>query len=1233
VSPSDVHQQREQLELALAAFETQRALLGDALVDAALAPLRARLAQLSAPLSASPDEQHPREERKHVTILFADLVGFTAIVDRLDPEDVRAILDTYFACWSQLLADHGGIVEKFIGDAVVAVFGLPSAREDDPVRAVHAAIAVRAAMADLNLRFERDYGLRLAMRVGISTGPVLARQPDSAAGQNFEVVGDTVNIAARLEQSAPPGGILIAHTTYRQVRGSFRLQSLAPLSVKGKPEPLQVYLVREALPPALRVLERGVEGVFTAMIGRDVELAQIVGAFGQAGCGGRSLSGARPAGVVAITVTGEAGIGKSRLLEEFDHWLDLLTQDVFYFRGRANPHGAQIPGELLRSVFALRFEILTSDSASAVREKFEHGVAQFLGAESLVQAHTLGAWLGYDFSGSPHLAGLQHNPKHLHEHALRALGELFAAAARSVPGARGPAGAVLLLDDVHWADDQSLDALGALAHLLASRSGTPFFILATARPDLFERRPSWGAQFPNHQRLDLPSLSPEDSRRLAQDILRKADAVPDALLGLIVQRAEGNPFYVEELIKMLIDTGVILTAHEPWVVNASTLETLDIPATLAGVLQTRIDALPRDEKRTLQRAAVIGRTFWDQALEFLARPVADAAASGARPIEPSLNALRARELIFLREPAAFAGTREYYFKHVLLRDVAYENVLRRERPAYHARAASWLVAIAERSGRADEYAAAIAEHYELAGETLAARDWYARAGRQAAAQAAHAEATHCLARAFELTPANDEAARYALLVVRERVHDVQGTRAAQAEDLSEMEPLAAARHPGDDAHSQAGAQRSAYVAMRRAHYLEMTSDFRGAGAAAQRATGLAQACGALESEATARLIWSRALLRQSDYAAARLHAEQSLAQARAAGLPMLEAEVLRALGNVAHQQGDQATARDCYEQSLRLKRANRDRRGESAALNNLGLVALELGDFSTAQTYFEQVLPLRLELDDRRGQGIALVNLGLATRLQARYDAAHAYLEQAMELAREIGDRWIESLVFDNLALEAHQIGDYPGAQRLYEQALRLKHEIGDRSGACLTQCNCGLLQLYLGDDARAHDDCERAVQDARAVGSHGLLGYALTLHGHVLAARGEQAAARAAYEEGLTLSREANSAAQIDETLAGLARLALACGDRSSAGVYVEELLPHLAPGALEGALEPFRVYLTACQVLRARGDSRAAALLAHAQACLHEQAARIDDPARRRAFLENVPAHRELLALDANP
>jgi ABC-type oligopeptide transport system substrate-binding subunit/class 3 adenylate cyclase len=669
-------------------------------------------------------------ERRTVTILFSDVKGSTAMAEDLDPEDVMEIMDGAFEVLIEPVYRYEGTVARLMGDAVLAFFGAPIAHEDDPERAIRAALAIIQGAQEYAARLEQERGITgFDVRVGIHTGLVVVGEVGSDLRVEYTAMGDAINLASRMEQNAPPGGILITHHTYRHVRGVFDVLVQEPLAVKGKAESVQTYLVQRAKPRAFRKPVRGVEGIETRMVGREAELKHLQEAF---------YTAMEDSELQVVTISGEAGVGKSRLLYEFDTWSELLAEQFYYFKGRAVPEMQSMPYGLIRDLVAFRFQIRDSDPTEVVREKLEAGTGVALGSgqSSRHAAHFIGHLIGFEFGDSPHLVGVQDDAQELRDRALAHLTGYYQGLAAQAP-------VLILLEDLHWADDSSLDALNQLALDLGD---WPVMVACAARPALFERRPHWGEGQSFHARLVLEPLSKWDSRCLVVEILQRLEDVPEALRDLVVSGAEGNPFFIEELIKMLIEDGVIVTGEGQWRLEPSRLVDVRVPPTLTGVLQARLDRLPLAERTVLQQASVVGRLFWDRA-------VARINESAGEGIEESevvgrLSALRGREMVFQRETSAFADAQEYLFKHALLREVTYESVLKRVRRAYHGMVADWLL---EQGGeRVEEYTGLIADHLELAGRTEEALEYLLQAGDRARRLYAHREAIQAYERALAL---------------------------------------------------------------------------------------------------------------------------------------------------------------------------------------------------------------------------------------------------------------------------------------------------------------------------------------------------------------------------------------------------------------------------------------------------------------------------------------------------
>ncbi|HEY8177562.1 MAG TPA: adenylate/guanylate cyclase domain-containing protein [Candidatus Limnocylindria bacterium] len=623
------------------------------------------------PTDAAPWEG---QERKIVTILFADVTGSTALGDQLDPERLRALLGAYFRTMSTVIEAWGGSVEKFIGDAVMAVFGVPSVREDDASRALHAALEMQQRLVKLNQELARDHNVTLEIRTGVNTGEVVAPMGDTPSQRI--VAGDAVNVAARLEQVAEPGTILVGERTHAATSTAFEFEQPTQVTLKGKPDPLPAFRLIRALPEATR----GIPGLRAPLIGRDAEMATLLAAQDEA------VETGSPR---LVLVFGPAGIGKSRLAAEFVVAAQERHPGLQYLRGRCLAAGEGITYWALAEILRGAFGIGLDDPADVVADRMRAGVAATLTPLALDRsevelttqalAATIGVKLGED---AP--------PIHADELA-RAWPRFATALATSAP-------VIWLIEDLHWADAAALDMI----ERIATRTSGPLVILATARPEFLETHPGFGAAGgAPPAALSLRPLTDAQGTELVERLLMVAD-LPAPLHVEILAKAEGNPFFVEEIVRRLIDEGVLVQEGDHWRATSAALTTT-IPDSIYALLAARVDALAAAERRVLQEAAVIGRTFWAAAV---------AHAIPGNGVAETLALVERKGLVLVRPTSSLSGQEEFAFRHALVRDVAYASLPKARRARAHAEAGDWIAELAGQ--RSDEFAELMAFHYETA---------------------------------------------------------------------------------------------------------------------------------------------------------------------------------------------------------------------------------------------------------------------------------------------------------------------------------------------------------------------------------------------------------------------------------------------------------------------------------------------------------------------------------------
>ncbi len=659
-----------------------------------------------------------REERKVVTVVFADLVGSTALAERSDPEDVRAMLGAHHARVRAELERFGGTVEKFIGDAVVAVFGAPVAHEDDPERAVRAALAIRDGATEGGL----------ALRVAVNTGEALVSLDAHPAQGEGMVAGDVINTAARIQSAAPENGVLVGESTQRATAHVIEYRAAEPIEAKGKSEPVPVW---EAVAPRSRFGSDVEEVPLAALVGREREVDVLRGALT------RARQEREPE---LVTLVGVPGIGKSRIVAELFSIVDSDPDIILWRQGRCLPYGEGISYWALGEMAKSQAGILESDTAAEAERKLTEAVA------ALVHAAADAEWV------TAHLKPLVGLGSELGAGG-DSRGETFAAWRRFFESLGEQRPTVLVFEDLHWADEGLLDFVDGLVD---RATGVPLLVLCSARPELLVRRPGWGGGKANAVTLSLSALSDEDTARLIAEHLAQA-VLPAEMQQALLRRADGNPLFAEEYIRMLRDRGLLRRDGGSWRLDETDV---DVPETVQGIIAARLDALEQDEKAVLQTASVVGKIFW----------LGSVAAIGdisAWEAEERLHALERKEFVRRDRRASVAGETEYAVRHVLVRDVAYGQIPRMRRADLHVRAAEWIASLGH--DRSEDRAEMLAHHYVAALELVRAaggdtapieepaRQALREAGNRAYALSALESAVRFYTKALELWSKDDPA--------------------------------------------------------------------------------------------------------------------------------------------------------------------------------------------------------------------------------------------------------------------------------------------------------------------------------------------------------------------------------------------------------------------------------------------------------------------------------------------
>jgi class 3 adenylate cyclase/tetratricopeptide (TPR) repeat protein len=1029
--------QIEKLQAAIRGLEAQRSALGEAIVEPALAALRQQLAALEEQATV---QAIPVEERRLVTILFFDIVGSTGLAEKLDPEEWRQVVRRVHTALGGAVSAHHGEVAQYLGDGLLAFFGSREASEHDPENAVRAALDGQAAVADLLS------GEKVQLRAGVHSGLVVVGELGDAIHKEFTASGDAVNLAARLQSAAPPGGTLISHDTYRYVRGVFDMTPRPPMTVKGKSEPVQTYLVRRAKPRPFRSVARGVAGIETRTIGREVEMRALQEAY---------LRAYEGHGVAWAQLVSEPGVGKSRLLDDLSAWIDLRDETTRLLRARAFPDDASQPFALVRRMWFDRFQIAEDAPLKQAEIKWVERFKDFSGLDDFEEpAHALGLLVGLPFKDSPYIGAMRSDPTQVKGRALVVSRELVQAVRQRDP-------VVVLLEDLQWADAASWEYLMEVFLDEADQQPNGLFILGAARPEWHPPQElttllatSTASQMAGEKWGALISLAPLDgqaTRQLVQELLQRAADVPEQVSDLIVERSEGVPYFAEEIINWFIDRGILDTQPGGWRFRPERLKEEPLPVTLQHLLLARLSGLSPAERAALQRGAIFGRHFWTGGVEAL----------GVSAGEETLGNLQPRGFVEEQPESAFQGDTEWSFHHNLLQEVTYESVLKRERATLHRVAASWLERQARQAGRLDEFAGLLGEHCQRAGELSAAADWYLLAARRAFNQGAPREAKSFYTQALELLPPVDRERRWQALLGREEALLVLGEDEPRKADITAL--LELARAIGDDNYLAEAYFRQAWFGMQ-------TDYMSGLDQAAREALTAARRCGNESIEAKALVLSAVADLGREDRSAAVEHIEEALRRARGLGDESVLAFVLGRGAYCYSEMGDVAAWGRLQLEDIELNRRLGNRLQEAISLGNLGANYLSMALYKQARSLIEQARGLAEALGAHRALAYDLLNLGEIFQAMGDLRKARQLEEQALQEFTPTRDIRGKVSAIADLGTLLLAIGDAPGAAARFTEGRELALSQGMAPKACEATTGLAASALMQGqlDQARS---------------------------------------------------------------------------------------------------------------------------------------------------------------------
>jgi class 3 adenylate cyclase/tetratricopeptide (TPR) repeat protein/ribosomal protein L40E len=988
----------------------------------------------------------PPEERRKATILFADLSGYTAVAERMDPEAVKSMVEGALRRLGTEVGRYGGTIDKFIGDNVMAVFGAPVSHEDDPERAVRAGLAMQAAMEEINVRVARSVDASFSLRVGINSGEVLAGQ----MGSGYTVIGDAVNVAARLQAASRPGSVTVGEITWRLTRRAIEYSELEPLTLKGKSQPVKAWEAERVIVSGPTT--RGTGGS-AHLVGRGDEAALLASLLD------RSIREGRPH---LVTVMGQAGVGKSRLLRELADRASDHPEHPAVRIGRCPAYGSGLAYWALTEIVRGQFEIADTDDSLTAWGKLVRGVEKLVSTEETGEpADRVAAAMARPLGIEPpdELTGDGENPEQIRDRLFWAVRSVIEAASRQRP-------LVLAIEDIHWADEGMLDLIEYLARWVRG----PALIVCLARDELLDRRPDWGGARLNATNLSIEPLAGEEVRDLVGNLLGDAEFLNGnrgALVAEIAERSGGNPLFAEEMVNRLAEEGVAADAEA-------------LPDTVHAVLAARLDALSAPERRIVQHAAVVGQIFWEGSLASLA-------ADEGIDLPPAIASLEEKGLIAPTAGSRLAGEREYSFKHVLIRDVAYSTLPKAVRAREHAAVGAFIEARA--ADRSEGVAGMVAEHYgraavlgedadlddeELDVMTRSAIESLTTAGSLAASLYSNLEAVGHYEMALSLRRGMDERTH---VEIAEELGDV-ALRLGRVDRATDLWEKCLAYHRGEedlprvgDLHRKIGAalwhkgdregsiehyQRGIDLLKDGPPSLELVRLYEEAASlymhtgdnmlaiyASEKALRLAERLDESAAASRAHGIFGRVFGRIGDTERARENLERSVELARESD----PGEAVRALLTLGYHrevsEADYAGAADAYRDALALAERTGDLPSQVELHGSLGQLAVHRGDWAEV----ERETHASGDLAEREGLTGKLcfpfLMRGWLAWRDGDFDAAEESLRKAAELAEQVGRSEVAFQALYALAATQRQRDDHTAAEDSLVRALDLCERAG----------------------------------------------------------------------------------------------------------------------------------------------------------------------------------------------
>ena len=1016
-------------------------------------------------------------ERRNVTVLFSDISGFTAIAEKLDPEQVYDFIDATLKAFTGEIYKHEGTIDKVLGDGIMALFGAPIAHEDDPARAVRAALGMQDALRRINADLEPRLGIALRVRIGLHTGSVVVGSIGSDLRMEYTALGDTVNVASRLQSVAEPGTILVSRAVYEPTQPLFEFRELGAIRVKNRVEPVEIFEALAPRPVAGR--GRGVPGLSAPMVGREEEFARVRRVVDDLATNRRGR---------IVLVTGNAGIGKSRLTSELKGYL--VNRWATVLEGACLAYGQPVYGVFVQILKAC-FGIAENDPEEIARERVERVVQDLLPeAEALQVVPYLEHLLGIRIFEKEMATRIRHlAPPQLQQQTFIAIRELLTALAQGKP-------LVLILEDVHWIDNISLDLL---TFLLISVESVPLLIYCNSRPDegaaASKLRQLGGEMYAAHfLHIPLSPLSHADSVALI-DLLLTIHELPETLHHLIRQRAEGNPFYLEEIIRMLIDRGIICRGAAHWEMTpGAEIENLLVPTTLQGLIMARVDHLSEGPRQALQCASVIGRDFATRLLENVV--------AGTRDLRDDLQELEDRQLV---TRVAQNGDGHCHFNHILIQETVYNSLLVRRREYLHHKIAASIETVFR--DRLDDHIEELAFHYAKSQDLDRALPYALRAGKHAADRFANEQARQHYQRAAEFLTKTHP-------TPQQKIDTYTGLGSVQ-------------NFTGD----YAGATTSYLIALEIVRSVGKSVETARASAEMMRCIG-------------------RVGERRGDYAEALRWLENALKEIEPDPDPksVERIRIFNDIGWVRLRLGEFEQAFEWAMRTLQIVEGTEYYNEMASVYNRLVALFRRKGDWERASAYAEKGLRLRERIGDLQGVSQSYNNMGTIEWEQGDWNSARLHLERSLDIRQKIGDIEGIARLNSNLCELYRERGDYAHAIELGGQALRIAEKIKQNNIVCFALINLAHVKILQDEFDTAVSHLTRCLALAGEMGSKERIAEAQWLLAEAYLGQNQFDQARQMAEQALALATEIGRRLIEGQVLRTLGRLALRQNDRTAA-------------------------------------------------------------------------------------